>query len=75
MQATRTCDVVGRINEIGVVRDIGLNELRINIDHGRCSRPLFTVKEQRLLIKKKHIHSLQGVRCSFRSYCCFSAIT
>ncbi|KAG2687589.1 hypothetical protein I3843_09G059700 [Carya illinoinensis] len=45
--------------EVGVVRDIRLNELRIYTDYGRCSRPLFIVEKQRLLIKKKDIHALQ----------------
>ncbi|PNX69495.1 DNA-directed RNA polymerase ii subunit rpb2-like protein, partial [Trifolium pratense] len=38
---------------------IRLSELRIYTDYGRCSRPLFIVDKQRLLIKKKDIHELQ----------------
>lgn len=45
--------------EVGVVRDIRLKELRIYTDYGRCSRPLFIVDKQKLLIKKKDIHALQ----------------
>ncbi|XP_019229164.1 PREDICTED: DNA-directed RNA polymerase II subunit RPB2-like [Nicotiana attenuata] len=45
--------------EVGVVCDIHLKELRIYTDYGRCSRPLFTVEKQRLLIKKKDIQALQ----------------
>ncbi|KAL9267562.1 DNA-directed RNA polymerase II subunit RPB2-like protein [Drosera capensis] len=45
--------------EVGVVRDIRLKELRIYTDYGRCSRPLFIVEKQRLLIKKKDIPALQ----------------
>ena len=45
--------------EVGVVRDISLNELRLYTDYGRCSRPLFIVENQRLLIKKSDIRSLQ----------------
>ncbi|KAK7376096.1 hypothetical protein VNO78_34948 [Psophocarpus tetragonolobus] len=45
--------------EVGVVRDIHLQELRIYTDYGRCTRPLFIVDNQRLLIKKKDIHALQ----------------
>ncbi|KVH89535.1 DNA-directed RNA polymerase, subunit 2 [Cynara cardunculus var. scolymus] len=45
--------------EVGVVRDIRLKELRIYTDYGRCSRPLFIVEKQRLLIKKKDIQKLQ----------------
>nr|XP_043625222.1 DNA-directed RNA polymerase II subunit RPB2-like [Erigeron canadensis] len=45
--------------EVGVVRDIRLQELRIYTDYGRCSRPLFIVEKQRLLIKKKDIQKLQ----------------
>ncbi|GJM86747.1 hypothetical protein PR202_ga02637 [Eleusine coracana subsp. coracana] len=45
--------------EVGVVRDIRLKELRLYTDYGRCSRPLFIVENQRLLIKKAHIRALQ----------------
>ncbi|CAK9148633.1 unnamed protein product [Ilex paraguariensis] len=45
--------------EVGVVRDIRLKELRLYTDYGRCSRPLFIVEKQRLLIKKKDILALQ----------------
>ena len=45
--------------EVGVVRDIRLKELRLYTDYGRCSRPLFIVEGQRLLIKKAHIRALQ----------------
>lgn len=45
--------------EVGVVRDIRLKELRIYTDYGRCSRPLFIVEKQRLLIKKRDIQDLQ----------------
>ncbi|QCE13535.1 DNA-directed RNA polymerase II subunit RPB2 [Vigna unguiculata] len=45
--------------EVGVVRDIRLKEVHIYTDYGRCSRPLFIVDKQRLLIKKKDIHALQ----------------
>ena len=46
-------------SEVGVVRDIRLKELRLYTDYGRCSRPLFIVENQRLLIKKAHIRALQ----------------
>ncbi|KAL2253204.1 UNVERIFIED_CONTAM: DNA-directed RNA polymerase II subunit RPB2 [Sesamum indicum] len=49
--------------EVGVVRDIRLKELRIYTDYGRCSRPLFIVEKQRLLIKKKDIQALQQRIC------------
>ncbi|KAG9447823.1 hypothetical protein H6P81_013951 [Aristolochia fimbriata] len=45
--------------EVGVVRDVSLKELRVYTDYGRCSRPLFIVENQRLLIKKMDILSLQ----------------
>lgn len=45
--------------EVGVIRDIRLKELRLYTDYGRCSRPLFIVEKQRLLIKKKDIRALQ----------------
>mgnify|MGYP004715956695 CR=1 FL=1 len=51
--------------EVGVVRDIRLKELRIYTDYGRCSRPLFIVEKQRLLIKKKDIQALQARVHSF----------
>ncbi|KAF9618139.1 hypothetical protein IFM89_000255 [Coptis chinensis] len=46
-------------DEVGVIRDIRLKELRLYTDYGRCSRPLFIVEKQRLLIKKKDIMALQ----------------
>ncbi|XP_073299286.1 DNA-directed RNA polymerase II subunit RPB2-like [Primulina huaijiensis] len=45
--------------EVGIIRDIRLKELRLYTDYGRCSRPLFIVEKQRLLIKKKDILALQ----------------
>ena len=45
--------------EVGVVRDIRLKELRLYTDYGRCSRPLFIVEKQRLLIKKQDVRALQ----------------
>ncbi|KAI3977796.1 hypothetical protein MKX01_040541 [Papaver californicum] len=50
---------VGGNTKVGVIRDVRLNELRLYTDYGRCSRPLFIVKEQRLLIKKRDIQALQ----------------
>ncbi|KAH6554648.1 hypothetical protein KP509_1Z318000 [Ceratopteris richardii] len=45
--------------EVGVIRDIRLKELRLYTDYGRCSRPLFIVENQCLLIKKSDIRALQ----------------
>lgn len=45
--------------EVGVVRGIRLKELRLYTDYGRCSRPLFIVEKQRLLIKKQDVRALQ----------------
>nr|AAY89343.1 RNA polymerase II second largest subunit [Antirrhinum majus] len=45
--------------EVGIIRDIHLKELRLYTDYGRCSRPLFIVDKQRLVIKKKDILALQ----------------
>lgn len=45
-------------SEVSVIRDIRLNELRLSTDYGRCSRPLFIVEKQRLLMKKSHITRL-----------------
>ncbi|GAB4831192.1 DNA-dependent RNA polymerase II [Ancistrocladus abbreviatus] len=54
----RDPDLLVDVNtEVGVVRDIRLKELRIYTDYGRCSRPLFIVEKQRLLIKKKDIRA------------------
>mmetsp|Transcript_14538 Transcript_14538/g.43946 ORF Transcript_14538/g.43946 Transcript_14538/m.43946 type:complete len:1179 (+) Transcript_14538:450-3986(+) len=46
--------------DVGIVHDIMLQELRIQTDYGRCSRPLFVVdtREQELIIKKGDIHRL-----------------
>lgn len=53
------CSQVDVNTEVGVVRDIRLRELRLYTDYGRCSRPLFIVEKQKLLIKKKDILFLQ----------------
>ncbi|KAJ9539990.1 hypothetical protein OSB04_026496 [Centaurea solstitialis] len=45
--------------EVGVARDVRLKELQIYTDYGRCSRPLFIVEKQQLLIKKNDIQKLQ----------------
>lgn len=45
--------------EVGIIRDIRLKELRLYTDYGRCSRPLFIVEKQKLLIKKSDILALQ----------------
>eukprot|EP01088_Endostelium_zonatum_P018097 TRINITY_DN5682_c0_g1_i1.p1 TRINITY_DN5682_c0_g1~~TRINITY_DN5682_c0_g1_i1.p1 ORF type:complete len:667 (+),score=115.22 TRINITY_DN5682_c0_g1_i1:360-2360(+) len=45
--------------EVSVVRDIREQELRIYTDAGRCCRPLFIVKDQRLAFKKQQLESLQ----------------
>lgn len=57
------CAQVDVNTEVGVVRDIRLKELRIYTDYGRCSRPLFIVEKQSLLIKKKDIRALQQRVC------------
>lgn len=65
--------------EVGVIRDIRLKELRLYTDYGRCSRPLFIVEKQRLLIKKKDIRALQLRVCKAeaisaykKKFVCFS---
>lgn len=45
--------------EVGVVHDLQLQELRLYTDYGRCSRPLFIVKDKQLVIKKQDILKLQ----------------
>lgn len=54
--------------EVGVIRDIRLKELRLYTDYGRCSRPLFIVEKQRLLIKKKDIRALQLRVCIVEAF-------
>ncbi|XP_024368974.1 DNA-directed RNA polymerase II subunit RPB2 [Physcomitrium patens] len=54
--------------EVGVVRDIRLKELRLYTDYGRCSRPLFIVEKQRLLIKKQDVRALQMKESSENSW-------
>jgi RNA polymerase Rpb2, domain 4 len=43
---------VNFVQQVGVVHDIRLQELRLFSDAGRCCRPLFIVDNQQLLIKK-----------------------
>lgn len=43
---------------MGIVHDRRLQELRLYTDFGRCSRPLFIVANQELLIKKEDIRKL-----------------
>ena len=51
--------------EVGIVHDVGLQELRLYTDAGRCCRPLFVVEEDRegggggrLKLRKEHVNSL-----------------
>jgi DNA-directed RNA polymerase II subunit RPB2 len=44
--------------EVSVVRDIKEKELRLYTDAGRICRPLFVVQNNRLVIRKSHIHDL-----------------
>lgn len=46
--------------EISIVHDIRDQELRLNTDAGRCSRPLFIVDDQHLVVKKSHIKRLKN---------------
>jgi len=45
--------------EVSVVRDIQNRELRLFSDAGRCCRPIFIVKDQKLVLKKEHIAKLR----------------
>ena len=45
--------------EVGMIYDVRLQELRMYTDYGRCSRPLFIVQDQQLLIRKQHIVELR----------------
>ena len=50
----------GDINyEVSVVRDVREKELRLFTDAGRVCRPLFIVEDQRLVLTKEDVHSLQ----------------
>jgi len=44
--------------EVSVVWSMRSQELHLSSDAGRCCRPLFIVKDQKLEIKKKHIRKL-----------------
>jgi DNA-directed RNA polymerase II subunit RPB2 len=44
--------------EVGVVHDVRLRELRLTTDQGRCCRPLFIVRAQTLLVRKRHVAAL-----------------
>jgi len=44
--------------EVSIVRDVKENEIRINSDSGRPCRPLFVVKDRRMLITKSDIEKL-----------------
>ena len=54
--------------EVGIVHDVGLQELRLYTDAGRCCRPLFVVEDDqegggtggggRLKLRKEHVNSL-----------------
>ncbi|KYQ91059.1 RNA polymerase II core subunit [Tieghemostelium lacteum] len=46
--------------EVSMVRDIREKELRLYTDAGRCCRPLFVVNDNKLVINKSHIKSIQS---------------
>jgi len=48
--------------EISIVRDIRENEIRVFSDSGRPCRPLFIVKNRRLLITKEDIAGIKSLR-------------
>lgn len=48
--------------EISIVRDIRENEIRVFSDSGRPCRPLFIVKNRKLLITKEDIHEIRNLR-------------
>lgn len=56
MKKLRSDDDISQ--EVSIVRDIREKEIRIYTDAGRVCRPLFVVKDQRLLLTKKHIRAL-----------------
>ncbi len=44
--------------QVGVVHDVGLRELRLYSDYGRCSRPVYIVENGWLKISKQDIQAL-----------------
>ena len=42
-------------DEVSIVRDIVQNEIKIYTDSGRCMRPLFTVTDNKLNMKKSDV--------------------
>ena len=46
--------------EVSIVHDIRLQEVRLYTDSGRVCRPLFIVEDQRILVKKDTIAQLQN---------------
>ncbi|GBG93130.1 hypothetical protein CBR_g59394, partial [Chara braunii] len=46
-------------SELAIVKDDSLNEIRIHCDGGRCCRPLFTVGDEDLNMKKDHVEKLR----------------
>jgi DNA-directed RNA polymerase II subunit RPB2 len=53
----RRCDIE---EEVSIVRDIRMRELRVYTDYGRLCRPLFTVENKKLLMKRSHIEKLRS---------------
>ncbi|KAI4291490.1 DNA-directed RNA polymerase II subunit RPB2 [Pancytospora philotis] len=48
--------------EVSIVHDIRNNEVRINSDAGRPCRPLFIVKDGRLLVTREDIQGLKDIK-------------
>lgn len=46
--------------EISIVRDITNREIKFYTDQGRVQRPLFIVKNNKVLLKKSHVERLQS---------------
>ena len=47
-------------NEVAIIFKINDNEVRINTDSGRCTRPLYVVKNNKLVIRKGDIAKLKS---------------
>ncbi|EGG18445.1 RNA polymerase II core subunit [Cavenderia fasciculata] len=59
LKTLRTLRGCGDVSvEVSIVRDIREKEIRLYTDAGRCCRPLFVVRDSKLLIKKSHIQNL-----------------
>ena len=53
-------------NEVNIRYNEYMNSVIINCDEGRLRRPLFVIKNGKLLLTKKHLEAIQNNRISFQ---------